>query len=91
MAGQPSDIKCNGIIEFGSEGGPPNLKNFHAVLADNWRSWACHRQRRRREIFIEQNKKEFPAPSGAASSVHCKHVHANVISNMPPLKRLEFL
>jgi hypothetical protein len=37
---------------------------------------ACCRQRRRREIFIEQKKKEFQAPAGAASAVQSENVHA---------------
>jgi hypothetical protein len=45
------------------EGGQPDTKKFHAVVTNNLRSRASPRQRRGREIVVEQNKKEFPAPS----------------------------
>jgi hypothetical protein len=59
-------------------------------------------QRRRREIFVEQNKKGFEAPAGAASSAHTERVHVNPTCasvskpaqddflNMPLLTELEF-
>jgi hypothetical protein len=53
--------------------------------------WAIRRQRRRREIVVEHYKIEIQAPSGAASSVHVKHVHANGFTNMSLLTELEFL
>jgi hypothetical protein len=51
----------------------------------------CYRQRRRREIFVEQNKNDSSAPSGAASSVHGQHVRANDFPKMPLLTELGFL
>jgi hypothetical protein len=47
---------------------------------------ACRRQRQRRDIFVEPTGKDFQAPSGAASSIHGKHLHTNLAAKMFGLK-----
>jgi hypothetical protein len=59
MQGEP-DRGCN--LDFRSRGERPDMKHFLDVLTDNLWSRACYRQRRGREIFIEQKQKDFPAP-----------------------------
>jgi hypothetical protein len=70
---QPANIDIRGVITFQSKGGRPDMKNSHDALIEHLWGCACYRQRRRREIFIEQNSKDFQAPSGAASPVHGHH------------------
>ena len=50
---------------------PPSPPSLHRRFA----------QRRRRDIFVDRPKKDFQAPSGAASLAHGQHLHANLHSH----------